>query len=180
MKKYILILSLVMCTAFSQNAFSQPESIKYRHTLETSPLSPVLKIYGLQYGCLLTQRDELLFGFVYANIKYDAGQSHAPTLIIGYRRYLWKKLHLEYQVWPAFNDYFEINEKRYYSGFEVWNEFRLGYKFELSLGSIPISLTPQVLCGFGLHEGNKPSSFKQQVNKEPVFVYPNIFVGVRF
>lgn len=46
------------------------------------------------------ERDELLVGFAYANIKYDHGRSHAPTGIVGYRRYLWKRTHIEYLPVP--------------------------------------------------------------------------------
>jgi hypothetical protein len=46
-----------------------------------------------------------LVGGAYTNIKYDFGRSHAPTAIIGYRRYVWRHVHLEYQLWPSFGLY---------------------------------------------------------------------------
>jgi len=152
----------------------------YRHTLEISPLSPVFKIYAIQYGYLLSQKNELMLGFAYANIEYDEGRSHAPTLILGYRRFLWKGFHLEYQIWPAYNDYYETTEQKYYNGFELWNEFRSGYQFCFKIHNIPITINPQILCGFGLYPGNKPQSFIKTMEEEPVFIYPNVFMGIKF
>ena len=34
------------------------------------------------------------------------------TVILGYRRFLWKKLHIEYQLW---------------ADYDLWKEFRLGF-----------------------------------------------------
>jgi len=142
-------------------------------------MSPVFKIYAIQYNYSITPKNELMLGFAYANIKYDKGRSHAPTLILGYRRFFWKGIHLEYQLWPAYNDYFETTERKYYSGFELWNEFRTGYQFDFKMGDIPMTVTPQLLCGFGLCPGNKPESFIQNTKDEPVFIYPNVFIGLK-
>lgn len=175
-----LLFVLILCTISPTVTLSQDNQIRYRHTLETSPMSPVFRIYGVQYAYQTTLKDELLLGLVYANIKYDKGQSHAPTLILGYRRYLWRELHAEYQIWPAYNNYYERIEKKHYGGFELWNELRIGYRIHFTLWDIPFVLTPQILGGFGLYQGNKPESFKKQVKDEPLFIYPNLFVGVRF
>jgi hypothetical protein len=35
-------------------------------------------------------------------------------------------------------------------------------------------------CGFGIFPCNKPDSFMKTVKKEPVFIYPNVFPGVKF
>jgi hypothetical protein len=174
-----LILILVYL-ASGNTAILGQENADYKHTIEISPLSPFLKIYAIQYNYLVTDKSELMLGFAYANIEYDEDRSHAPTIILGYRRFLWNGFHLEYQLWPAYNDYFETTEKKYYSGFELWNEFRTGYQFNFSLGNIPFTATPQLLCGFGLWPGNKPDSFIEIMKKEPVFVYPNLFVGIKF
>jgi len=184
MKKLVLILTTIILIlygkAYGQNTDESQTNIKYRHSIEISPLSPLFKIYAVQYNYLLSEHNEIMLGFAYANIKYDKGRSHAPTLILGYRRFLWNGFHLEYQLWPAYNDYFETTEKKYYSGFELWNEFRTGYQFNFRLGNIPFTATPQLLCGFGLWPGNKPDSFIEIMEKEPVFVYPNLFVGIKF
>ena len=107
--------------------------------IEFSPLSPLVRIYAVQYARRFAEKNELLLGGAYVNIRYDEGQSHAPTFIMGYRRYLWKKAHIEYQLWPSYNWYYENQEKRYYEGAELWNEFRPGYTFDFRLGTRPSS-----------------------------------------
>jgi hypothetical protein len=47
--------------------------------IEFSPASPFIRIYAVQYAHRLTDRDEILAGGAYTNIKYDFGRSHAPT-----------------------------------------------------------------------------------------------------
>ncbi len=58
----------------------------------------------------------------------------------------------------------QVNKKtehKYYSGFDLWNEFRLGYKFDLNAAKVPLFLNLQWPFGYGLCASNKPESFKQ-------------------
>jgi hypothetical protein len=151
-----------------------------RHAVEFSPASPLIRIYAVQFARRVTERDEILMGGAYTNIKYDFGRSHAPTAIIGYRRYVWRHVHLEYQLWPSYNWFYETNERRYYNGAELWNEFRPGYTFDFRMGETPAFVNVQYLIGFGLYGGNKPQSFKDKASEEPVFTAPMVFVGWRF
>jgi hypothetical protein len=151
-----------------------------RHAVEFSPASPLIRIYAVQFARRVTERDEILVGGAYTNIKYDFGRSHAPTAIIGYRRYVWRHVHLEYQLWPSYNWFYETNERRYYNGPELWNEFRPGYTFDFRMGETPAFVNVQYLIGFGLYGGNKPQSFKDKASDEPVFTAPMVFVGWRF
>ena len=54
--------------------------------IEFSPVSPFIRIYAAQSARRLTDKDELIIGGGYTNIKSHDGQSHAPTFIIGCRR----------------------------------------------------------------------------------------------
>jgi hypothetical protein len=150
--------------------------------IEFSPVSPFIRIYAAQYARRLTDRDELIVGGGYTNIKYDDGQSHAPTAIVGYRRYIWKKAHAEYQLWPSYNWYWEENEQKYYEGAELWNEFRFGYGFDFNIGRVPWFVNVQYLVGWGLYgDESKPQSWKDQVAREgEVFAAPMFFMGWRF
>jgi hypothetical protein len=153
-----------------------------RSAIEFSPVSPFIRIYAAQYARRLTDKGELIVGGGYANIKYDDGQSHAPTFIIGYRRYLWKKAHAEYQLWPSYNWYWEQNEEKYYEGAELWNELRFGYTFDFNIGRAPWFVNAQYLVGWGLYgDESKPQSWKDQVAREgEVFAAPMVFMGWRF
>jgi hypothetical protein len=153
-----------------------------RTAVEFSPVSPFIRIYAVQFARRFGDRNELLLGGAYTNIKYDHGQSHAPGGIVGYRRYLWKKAHIEYQLWPSYNWYYEEQEQRYYEGAELWNEFRPGYTFDFRVGSTAMFMNVQYLIGFGLYgEASKPPSWKDQVDEEgKVFAAPMVFLGWRF
>lgn len=179
MKNFIASIILIY-TIFSCSSFCKAQPTEYKHSIDISPMSPFFKIWAIQYSYNYSGKNELMLGLAYANIEYDFGRSHAPTLIAGYRRFFWKGLHLEYQLWPAYNFYFENNEQKYYNGFELWNEFRVGYVINFKLGKVPMYINPQVLIGFGLFPGNKPDSFIKQVEEEFLFIYPNVFLGIKF
>lgn len=55
----------------------------HARAIEFSPVSPFIRIYAVQYARRISDRDEVLVGGAYTNIKYDFGRSHAPTGIIG-------------------------------------------------------------------------------------------------
>ena len=154
---------------------------EYEHAIDLCPVMPLVGIWGLQYSYSLTDKDRLMFGFAYMNIKYDSsGRSHAPTLITGYKRFFWKGLHLEYELMPSYNWYYEKYERKYYGGPELWNEFRPGCSIDFKLADVPFYLDLQYAIGFALYGGNKPESFKRQVKKEPVFQSSLFFIGWRF
>ena len=152
-----------------------------RHSLDFSPLSPLFRIYALQYNYYLTPGDELILGGAYTNLQWDFGETNAATLILGYRRYLWKNLHIEYQLWPDYDWFYEKKEGKIYPGFDLWNEFRLGYRVDFTAMNQPLYLNFQWPFGFGLFDANKPESFKQHEEENPYFYFPPMFFpGFRF
>ncbi|MCF7803291.1 MAG: hypothetical protein K9N46_11440 [Candidatus Marinimicrobia bacterium] len=157
------------------------EHSTYDQSMDFSPLSPMFRIYAIQYYRHLTPRDEVVLGAAYTNLQWDFGETNAATLIVGYRRYLWKKLHIEYQLWPDYDWFYEKQEERYYEGFDLWNEFRLGYQVDFSLGNLPCFINFQWPFGFGLYAANKPDSFRQHEEENPYFYFPPMFfLGIRF
>lgn len=180
--KILVIICLVIIPRIS---YAQ-DTIKYRHSLETSPFSPILQmadkgIWGIHYGYHLTPKDELITGVAYMNIHFDFGNTNSPAFILGYRRYLWGHWHIEYQLWPSYDNFYEKNEDKYYESFDIWNEFRFGYQFHFKVGNVPASLSLQWPFGFGLYASNKPESFKTH-EKENRFFYhfPVVFLGIKF
>jgi hypothetical protein len=152
-----------------------------RHAIDLCPLSGLIPIYGGHYSYKLTPKDELLTGLAYMNIPFDCGETHSPGLILGYRRYLWKNLHVEYEIWPSYDWFYEKNEDRYYESFDIWNEFRAGYLFDFKVREIPLYVNVQWPFGFGLYASNKPESFKQEEREAPFFYFPPlVFLGVKF
>lgn len=157
----------------------------YMHSIDFCPLSPVLGIYAIHYMRKINPRSEILIGPSYMNIAYeDIGHTNAPGFIVGYRRFFWKNLHMDYQLMPMWDRYYEMNEDKIYPvGFDLWNEFRLGYAFDFLISEVPFFLNVQWPLGFILYSDSdaKPESFKQHARKHPLFYFPPFFfVGVRF
>lgn len=161
----------------------------YKHSIETSPLSPLLQIakkgiWGIKYDYALTHKDELKFGLAYMNIYFDEGNTNSPAFILGYRRFLWKRFYLEYELWPGYDKFYEKNEEKYYYGIDLWNEFRIGYQYDFEIKKYPLFINVAWPFGFGLYSSNKPDSFYDRMDKsfgnKYFFHFPLIFVGYRF
>lgn len=178
----ITILIFPLClTAQVSGQKSKPGYEQYRHSVDFSPISPLIKIYGVHYNYKLNEKDELITGLGYMNIHFDFGNTNSPALILGYRRYLWRNLHLEYQLWPCYDEFWEKNERKIYKSFDVWNEFRLGYQFNFRISRLPLYTSVQWPFGFGLYASNKPESFKEHEKSNRFFYqFPLLFVGFRF
>lgn len=179
----VLATAMLLALAPGLQAQELPaESLEdpFRHSIEFSPISTIAKIYALQYAYSVSRNDDLIAGLAYGNVHYPYGTSNAPTVIVGYRRYVWANLHVEYQLWPAYNMFYSTTEQKQYNGLELWNELRAGYRFDYSLFGVPSFVSLQGICGFGLWPGNKPEAFLQNTKSEPLFIYPNIMLGTRF
>lgn len=179
----ILFLCLSMITGGPLLLTAEERAGKplHRHSIDFSPLSPLFRIYALQYNYHCTPNDEFTLGAAYTNLQWDFGNTNAATLIIGYRRFLWKKLHVEYQLWPDYDWYHNKLNGKIYPGFDLWNEFRVGYQVNFHLGELPCYANFQWPFGFGLYDANKPESFKEHEEENPYFYHsPLFFLGVRF
>lgn len=183
---FILIVGLFLFVpdlkAQQQDASSKKD---YKHSLDLCPMSPIFKIYAIHYCYRITPNSEIIAGPYYANIHYkDIGNTDAPGFIIGYRQYVWKNLHIDYQLMPQWDHFYEKNEdKRYPLGFDLWNEFRLGYSWDFQIGTLPLFINVQWPFGFALYSDDdaKPESFKKRAKDKPFFYFPPMFfIGVRF
>jgi len=189
-KTTILKLSAILVLLMNSPLFGSEETEEtYKHTIETSPISPLLQmanagIWGIKYEYALTPKDELKFGLSYMNIYFPEGNTDSLSLILGYRRFLWKGLYTEYELWPGYDNFYEKNENRYYPGFDLWNEFRIGYQFIFPFNSWAITLNIAWPFGFGIYSTNKPQSFYDRMNRSFAdkffFQFPLIFTGIQF
>lgn len=177
LKTIILTLGVILLIqiSYGQSRNTEPWNHKSKHSIDFSPLSPIFDIYALQYNYHLSQKDELIFGAAYLNIKYDFGNMNSPSLIAGYRRYLWKNLHLEYQLWPGYDNFYEKNEDTYHGTYYLWNEFRLGYRVDFQIANRPLYLNLQWPFGFDLYTSNISGSMREHRKKEPLFYFPPMF-----
>lgn len=166
------------------HAADSTESKDYKNSLDFCPMSPLFKIYAIHYCYKITDNSEVIIAPSYMNIHYeDIGNTDAPGFIVGYRQYLWKSLHVDYQLMPMWDHFYEKNEDKKYYGFDLWNEFRLGYVWDFDIYDVPCFINVQWPFGFALYSDDKgkPESFKKHADDNPFFYFPPMFfVGVRF
>lgn len=120
----VTALLVLACPMAAAHASPDDQGQVHHHELSASPLSPLLNIYVLQYSYRFAPMTEVMAGASYMNIQFDFGETRAPGIIIGLRHYLWRGLHFEYQLWPAYDWFYEKHEDKTYEGFELWNEAR--------------------------------------------------------
>jgi len=163
---------------------SKIDNQNLNRAIEFTPLSPLINIYAVYYNYKFAQYDEGMIAPIYMSIPYDGvGRTHAPGLILGYRRYFTEDFSIEYQLMPMYDNFYEENERIYYNSFDLWNEFRVGYKFDFHLLGMPSYINIQWPFGFALYAGNKPQSFKEREKQsDNRFFYKAlfVFVGIRF
>jgi hypothetical protein len=191
MKPSIIIVLFIHClitAGFTQKTTTKPEK-KYRHSIETSPMSPLLQaadkgIWGLKYEYAFTSKDEVKSGITYMNIYFEEGNTNSAGILIGYRRFLWKRLYAEYELWPGYDEFYEKNENKCYKGIDLWNEFRVGYQFNFEINHFPLFVNVAWPFGFGLYSTNKPDSFYDRMNQsfgdKYFFHFPLVFLGFKF
>ncbi|MGE5680765.1 MAG: hypothetical protein ACM34K_07785 [Bacillota bacterium] len=182
------VLTFVLFLLTSETLMSQTGNIVktfkiYRHSVEFSPMSPFINIYGIQYGYSFDEKNDLVLGAAYMSIPHEnVGRTHASSLIIGYRRNFGKGWHAEYSLYPTYDNYFETNEKKYYNSFDLWNEFRFGYQYDFEISELPLFVKAQVPFGFAIYAENKPESFLEMEKKgDNRFFYKAvlIYVGIK-
>lgn len=178
-----IAIVLAVALSLARDAAAEP----HPNAIDVSPISPFVRIWAVHYERKLTAKDELITGVAYTNIKYDSGRSHAPTAIIGYRRYLWRGLHVEGELWPSYNWFYGYDAMTYFNGFELWNENRIGWTFDFSISSVPLYVDVDWAMGWGLYgDDSKPQEWRDEAAAEeflfglPFFNMPEIFTGVRF
>jgi hypothetical protein len=182
------LLGAALCLTIVQVKAQPAEDGKrpgYKHSVDFCPVSPLFKIYAIHYCYRISPSSEIILAPYYANIHYkDIGNTDAPGFIVGYRRYIWSKLHVDYQLIPQWDHFYEKNENKTYPlGFDLWNEFRLGYVWDFKVGSLPAFINVQWPFGFSLYSDDtaKPESFKKHAKENPFFYKPPMFfLGIRF
>ncbi|HNT66958.1 MAG TPA: hypothetical protein PKN04_14340, partial [bacterium] len=172
MKK--LLIACIVLTA-TVNSLAQTEETPAKWSLATSLTYPLADIYLLQINYRPAAGHELFFGPCWQNFEHDSFEVNALTLLLGYRRFIYKGLHLEAELYPAYNKiHSKVNDKDY-PGIEMWGEFKIGYRFDLAGGRLYIQPAPGI--GFGFFRTNKPPNFDEEIDY-PTFT-PQLLVGIR-
>ncbi len=177
----LLLVPGLICLGPTVLKVMRPYPSQPKHTLQVNALEMVGHIYSVVFAYQFSPQNHVIGGLGYQNQQSDFGITHAPSVLIGYRRFIWRGLYAEYTFWPAYNWYYEKNEARYYNGFELWGEFRAGYDVNFKWGTINWFMAPQFILGKGIIEGNKPESFTEYYkHSEPWFIAGNIALGIKF
>lgn len=179
----LLLFQMFVCIVVGAELKDSTNNIKKnKHMIQLNALETLGEIYSAVYCYEFSPKNQLMLGLGYQH-QYNKyfGRTHAPSLIIGYRRYFWKGLNADFALWPAYNWLYEENEQKYYKSFEVWSEIRVGYDFTFKLNEYTFFILPQYIFGKGITSGNKPQSFHDYYrDKEHLFMTPNIALGFKF
>lgn len=191
MTKSIQILSALLLLYGSQ-AFSQTSTeIPKKWGLETElvqPFLPTVNIIRLQATRTLTKpeskmKGDLLFGmYIRPNVKHDVVEKiNEYMLILGYRQYFWKGLHLEAKanVGYAWGTKNLIDGKDYETSTIFW-ESNLGYKFSLTKKTkSSLYVIPQFGV-IGNAKGENTVNIGPRGGKPDTFIQGSLIVGINF
>lgn len=174
---FIFVLLFICCESFGQE-----EVAGKTHGIEIFPQVIPFRIYSAQY-VYGASNNNFILGFTYLNNFYPQkkgaiGQFFAPTVPIGYRRYLWRNLNIEGQLWPAYNFYKDLSQNKFYNGFDLAGSMRFGYRFDFKVMRLPVYTNVQIEYLFGIYKGNKPDNFDDIQVDLPIF--PAISLGYKW
>lgn len=159
----------------SADTTSRAERHRQRTALEFSPVMVPVGFYGFRLVHAVAADGNVMVGYMYQNFTNDWGQSHAHTVLLGYQHFIWRGLHGEVELWPAYNRWRSSVDDQVYPGFEVWGEGRVGYRVDVRTFGRRWYVLPQVLFGTGIwREASPPGP------ENGTFVFPVLWVGVPF
>ena len=157
------------CSVQAQNTGNSSE-----WSVGTSLTYPIARIYQVHISYNPGGKHEYFFGPAFQNFTSGSITSNAITLIVGYRYYIWKNLHLEAEFWPAYNPMYSDVTDSHYRGVELWSEIKIGYKFVIYR---KLFIQPAPGIGFGLLRTNKPPGFHEDI-KSPI-IAPQLIIGLK-
>ncbi|MFH0901601.1 MAG: hypothetical protein V2A73_13315 [Pseudomonadota bacterium] len=192
-KRSCLLLATVLAMSFvSSAAGEEPPAVNQAPTgkrwgVETSVVFPVVHIYELHGSYRFWSHGEALAGFALQRWSEDdfddtfpPGQAEAYTLLMGYRQFIWKGLHAEVMLFPAYNRFHSHVDNKVYSGPELWVESYVGYTFRIEVGGVNLVIVPQMGLGFAVwHQTKWPKEDEYMANAGMTAV-PNLLVGAEF
>ena len=182
----ILLVSLLL---FSGKAFAQSSSdIPKKWGIETELVQPVLPTVGIirltatrtVTSAKNKMKGDLLFGmYIRPNVKHDVVEKiNEYMLVVGYRQYFWKGLHLEGKanVGYAWGTKNLIDGKDYETSTIFW-ESNVGYKFNVTnRAKTSIYLLPQFGV-LGNAKGNNTVNIGPRGGKPDTFLQGSLILG---
>jgi hypothetical protein len=186
-KIFAFLFMLLSSQGFSQSNSDAPK----KWGLETElvqPFLPTVNIVRLQATRTLTAADskmkgDLLLGaYIRPNVTHDVVEKiNEYMVILGYRQYFWKGLHLEAKanVGYAWGTKNLIDGKDYETSTIFW-ESNIGYKFNVTnKAKTSIYLMPQFGV-IGNAKGENTVNIGPRGGKPDTFIQGSLIVGINF
>ncbi len=178
-KTTVIIVTLVAILAVPVAAAASEEvdSGGSGWAIDTST-SAFIGIYILRAEYEVWEHGDLALGAMFRTVDHEQGHYEVYSPVLAYRQYLWRKLHLEYVVYPAYSPFTMDSDGSTHTAIGVWSEVLFGYKFEFDLWGVDWFVIPQPGIGFMTYTRSEwPKGVKPKGYDEPDFI-PSILFGI--
>ncbi len=152
----------------------------------------------LNFGYRLTGKDVISLELVtwktawpiginpFFNKAYGTPEEKFPGYIrdygpsVAYQRFFWKGLYAQVHVMSLFQDFVNEEGRKIDKGFQIFNQYRVGYHFKLFKDKFFIQ--PSFAITHRPYHTKMPDGFKQQDDKWPKFMFsePGLHFGFNF
>lgn len=208
MQKKILTISLILllCNFTRVNAqYAQSDSTYKKWFVGSSMfllgnLAPVNSpnFAQLNFGYRITGKDVVSLELItwktawpiginpFFNKAYGTPEAQFPGYIrdygpsVSYQRFIWKGFYAQIHVMSLFQDFVNEEGKKIDNGFQIFNQYRVGYHIKLFKDRFFIQ--PSFAVTHRPYHTEMPAAFKQQDDKWPKFMYsePGLHFGFNF
>ncbi|MCJ8292703.1 MAG: hypothetical protein MJK07_23255 [Flavobacteriales bacterium] len=202
MKNKILSLAIFFSVSQAYSQTSNPDTVSHKQYLSTSlwtiaNLFPEpADFYQLEYGYRINTKNTLILRAVTWKFNEPIGIPFGPSfesaeeeypgyvrsfgIGIGYKRYLWKRLSTAVHATPISQNYYDLNNVKLQSGFQLYLQLQTGYQFSLFNGRC--FLEPSLAFNYWPVNTNMPESFNEVESRWPnYFIFePHLNFGVNF
>lgn len=203
-KKISFLLMLIIASVSSVNGQYSQEEIKENSCFIGSSAFMIMNLdsderpdfYQLNLGYRISPKDAISLelktwryfeplGIPYGSSKGDPKENF-PGFIrekgfaVAYQRFFWKGLYTAVHVMSAWQDFNDVNGKKFEDGFQIFNTYRLGYHIKLFKGRFFIE--PSIAITHRPYYTKMPDSFKRMDNKWSKLFYgePGLHFGFNF
>jgi hypothetical protein len=196
----ITIIALIWFNLLGQNhsAMAQTkkvDSASNRHSIGSTlfllgNIGDSVNFFQLNYGYRLTQKDNLIFeaitwtyyeplGTYGSSEELYPGKVRAVGAGLGYQRFLWKNLYTTFEPTFFLQQFYDIDNKKFQKGFQLYLQFIVGYRFEFF--NKRVFVEPACALKYWPVNTNFPASFAAIEKGAPKYKFePGLNFGFRF
>jgi hypothetical protein len=203
MKRILFILLVLAITINSYGQSAKNDTVKHQYFMSTSLWSLAnlgedpADFYELNFGYRLTSKDAIILNATtwkypeplgipyghkdkYAKTKEYDGYIRAFGVGVVYQRFVWKHLFTNVHVNGFLQNFYNDQNEKLQSGFQLYLQFRVGYKWEMFDDRFFIE--PAISFNYWPVNTNFPDDFKQVEKEWPdYFLFePHLNIGINF